>query len=94
MKKCYKCGAAIEVEKVSRRDECERCGSDVHVCLNCTFHAEGRANQCMEPQAERVTEKHRSNYCDYFRFKEEGEKKSGKESAENAWKELFKKEGK
>jgi hypothetical protein len=61
------------------------------VCLNCTFYDESRANQCFEPQAERVKEKDRSNYCDYFRFKEEGQKKSPREDAEKLWKDLFKK---
>ena len=91
MKKCHKCGAAVDVEKVSRRDECPRCGADLHVCLNCRFHDEGRANQCFEPQAEKVKEKDRSNYCDYFRFKEEGQKVSGRKDAEKLWKDLFKK---
>lgn len=91
MNKCHKCGAAIDIEKVSRRDECYACGSDLHACLNCTFYDEGRANQCFEPQAERVTEKHRANYCDYFQFKDEGQKKSGKGEAGRLWEELFKK---
>lgn len=92
MKACHKCGEVIDIEKASRRDECRRCGSDLHVCLNCAFHDESRANQCFEPQAERVKEKDRSNYCDFFRFKEQGEKKSEREGAESLWKELFKKQ--
>ena len=91
MKKCHTCGTVIVDESVSRRDECPGCGSDIRVCLNCTFYDENRANQCFEPQAERVKEKDRSNYCDYFRFKEEGQKKSPREDAEKLWKDLFKK---
>ncbi len=91
MKKCHKCGGLVDIEKVSRRDECPSCGSDLRVCLNCTFYDAGRADQCVEPQAERVKEKDRSNYCDYFRFKEEERKKSGKGDAERLWNELFKK---
>ncbi len=68
MKKCHKCGAAIEADKVSRRDECPGCGSDVRVCLNCRFYSPGRANACEEPQVEPVKEKDRSNYCDFFSF--------------------------
>ncbi len=70
MKTCFKCGAAIELEKVSRRDECPGCGTDLRVCLNCAFYAESKANACMEPQAEPVKEKDRANYCDFFRFRE------------------------
>ncbi len=91
MKKCHKCGAAIEIEKVSRRDECPVCRSDVKVCLNCAFYDPGRANQCYEPQVENVKEKDRSNYCDFFQFKQEGQKKSGREDAERLWQDLFKK---
>lgn len=71
MKTCFKCGTAIELEKVSRRDECPRCGTDLRVCLNCAFYAESRANACAEPRVEPVKEKDRANYCDFFRFKEE-----------------------
>ena len=91
MKTCFKCGAAIELEKISRRDECPRCGTDLRACLNCTFYAESKANACVEPQAEPVKEKDRANYCDFFRFKETEQKKSGKAEAEKAWSDLFKK---
>ena len=91
MNKCHKFGAVIDAEKVGRRDECEACHSDLHVCLNCTFYDESRANQCFEPQAEKVKEKDRSNYCDFFRFKDETRAASGKEDAERLWKDLFKK---
>jgi hypothetical protein len=35
-------------------------------CFNCRFFELGAYNQCREPQAERVLEKDRSNFCDYF----------------------------
>ena len=104
MKTCFKCGTPIELEKVSRRDECTKCGADLRVCLNCAFYAESKANACVEPRVEPVKEKDRANYCDFFRFKEGatvsphaagvpemGQKKSGKAEAEKLWNELFKK---
>lgn len=91
MKTCFKCATPLNLEFVSRRDACPMCGSDIRVCLNCTFYDEGKANKCRETQAELVKEKDRANYCDYFRFKEEGRKKSGKEEADRLWKELFRK---
>jgi hypothetical protein len=103
MKACFKCGTAIELEKISRRDECPGCGTDLRVCLNCAFYAESRANACVEPKVEPVKEKDRANYCDFFRFKEGatgfpragisgmGQKDSGKAEAEKLWNELFKK---
>lgn len=90
MKRCHKCTTIIEVEKVSRRDECPSCGSDLRVCLNCSLYDTTRANQCFEPQVEKVKEKDRSNYCDFFQFREDGQKKSEKEEAEKLWKGLFK----
>jgi hypothetical protein len=91
MKKCHKCGAEITIEKVSRRDECESCHSDLRVCLNCRFYDQSKPNQCFEPQAEMVKEKDRSNYCDFFQFREEGRKESAKDEAERLWEDLFKK---
>jgi hypothetical protein len=91
MKRCHKCKAVIETEKVGLRHECEKCTSDLHVCLNCRFYDPGKANACMETQAERVKEKDRANYCDYFSFKEERTEKSGQETARELWDQLFKK---
>ena len=97
MKTCFKCGTVIELEKVSRRDECPKCGTDIRVCLNCSFYAESKSNACEEPQAEIVKEKDRANYCDFFRFKEKTRdsgapaQKSPKAEAERLWNDLFKK---
>jgi len=69
MRVCYKCRKELGGEKlVGRRDTCPFCGSDLHVCLNCRFYDPGAYNNCREPQAERVVEKDRSNFCDYFEF--------------------------
>jgi len=91
---CHKCGAAVELETVGRRDECQACGSDLHVCLNCGFYAPDRANECFEPQVERVREKDRSNFCDFFQFRKEGKTTSAKDEAKKLWDGLFKKDGK
>ncbi len=69
MRVCYQCGEKLNAgSTVGRRDVCPSCGSDVHVCLNCRFYDPGSYNDCREPQAERVVEKDRSNFCDYFEF--------------------------
>ncbi len=94
MKRCHRCGQAVDIEFVGRRDECPKCGSDLRVCLNCDFYEEGRANACREPQAETVKEKDRSNFCSFFRFREaEGtaEAKSSRTDADRLWQDLFKK---
>lgn len=91
MKICIKCKKTVTIEKVLFRDECRYCGADLHVCLNCLFYDEGKANKCREPQADYVKDKDRSNYCDYFRFNDSEAKKSEKKEAERLWNELFKK---
>ncbi len=91
MKQCHKCGTVIEQEFTSRRDECPTCGSDLRVCLNCSLYDKNRANECFEPQAEKVKEKDRANYCDYFRFKDEGRKDSSGNDPKKLWNDLFKK---
>jgi hypothetical protein len=93
MKRCFRCRKGVDTpEGTSRRDECPHCGADLHVCLNCEFYEEGRANACREPQVEPVKEKDRANFCDYFRFREDGASAaSGKKEAEQLWEQLFKK---
>jgi hypothetical protein len=71
MKKCHKCLKNLEIKaQVGRKDVCPSCGSDLRCCLNCGLHAPGAYNDCKEPQAERVVEKERSNFCDYFVFRD------------------------
>ena len=64
---CHACGASVEILGVlSRSARCERCGADLRCCLNCRFHESSAYNECLEPAAERVLEKDRANFCDYF----------------------------
>jgi len=83
------CGAT---QKPGRREECSSCGADLHACKNCRFYDATAYNECREPSAERVKEKERSNFCDYFKFKAGC---SANQAADNSWKnkleDLFKK---
>lgn len=64
---CVACGSDLgRVERVGRRDACPRCEVDLHACRQCRLHDPALANACREPQAERVVDKTRSNFCDYF----------------------------
>jgi hypothetical protein len=68
---CFNCGNEIllsDRHAVGRADGCPKCKGDLHACKNCSFYDERAYNQCKEPQAERVLEKNRSNFCDYFEF--------------------------
>ena len=64
---CHKCQNEIATTaKIGRRDACDACGADLHVCLNCGFYDVSAYNDCHEPTAERVVDKERSNFCEYF----------------------------
>jgi hypothetical protein len=63
---CAFCGGELGKGPFGRRDECPKCGGDVHCCLNCRFHDPHAHNQCREPQAEPVTDRDRANFCDFF----------------------------
>ena len=91
---CVRCGADAGVERPMRRDTCPRCDADLHACAQCLFYAPGQYNDCREPQAERVLDADRSNYCDYFSPGPAGGVGSqpGKEAAKAKLDALFKKQ--
>ena len=93
MKVCYKCKKEVKVDKIiGRKDVCPFCQSDLRCCLNCRFYDQRSYNQCREPQADRVLDKDRSNFCDYFNFKDSTEEKTeqGGETARKKLDDLFK----
>ncbi|MBI2340877.1 MAG: hypothetical protein HYU99_11030 [Deltaproteobacteria bacterium] len=67
--RCYFCHKPIEIkERVGRQERCPFCDRDLHICKNCEFYGVTAYNECREPQAERVVDKEKSNFCDYFVF--------------------------
>ncbi|MDX1386259.1 MAG: hypothetical protein R3257_01625 [bacterium] len=85
---CHACGTSNDTgETVGRRETCSQCGADLHVCLNCEFYDPKAYNECHEPQADRVVDKDRSNFCDYFKAGS-GLKKAGGSEQEDAKKKL------
>ncbi len=74
---CFHCGNAIAIklqERIGFRDRCPKCDRPLHACLNCTFHDPAYNNQCRETQADRVVDKDRANFCDYFTPRSGGSK--------------------
>jgi hypothetical protein len=64
---CWKCGETLDTrERVGFRDHCPRCDWPLHACLNCEFYDPAYNNQCREAMAERVVDKDRGNFCDFF----------------------------
>ncbi len=93
---CFSCGSQLDGrDKPGRADTCPVCDADVHCCRNCEFYDAGSYNECRESQAERVLEKDRSNFCDYFAFRQGVGSRSlngiSQKSRANPLDELFKK---
>jgi hypothetical protein len=64
---CFHCGKETGLsEFVGRGDTCPHCRSDARVCKNCGFYDPKVYNECREPQADRIVEKEKSNFCDFF----------------------------
>lgn len=64
---CFSCGKPVPISGViGRRDECPSCHADIHVCKNCQHYDPKVYNECKEPQADRIQERDRANFCDYF----------------------------
>jgi len=82
MKSCHACGKEIvPPDPVGRKAACPHCRADLRCCLNCTHHESAAYNQCRESQMDRVLEKDRSNFCEYFRFREGGPRTAPKPAA-------------
>src|SRR5689334_1261502 len=65
--KCFSCGTEMSFAQTpGRRDECPKCGADVHVCRNCKNYDKTAYNENRNPAADVVREKDRSNFCDFF----------------------------
>lgn len=90
--KCWNCGSTIDALDFGRADTCPQCGRDTRACKNCNFYDPTYNNHCKENQADRVVEKERSNFCDYFvPTDQNGGTSASKESTLSAAEALFKK---
>lgn len=69
---CFSCNSQQDISnssRVGRKDTCHKCNADLHCCLNCSHFDRNAYNSCRESQAERVLDKERGNFCDYFSYK-------------------------
>lgn len=64
---CWSCGKPIGADNYHRLDSCGHCRRDTHACKNCEHHDTAYNNQCRESSAERVVDKEKANFCDYFK---------------------------
>jgi len=64
---CFFCKGEIETsERIGREEDCPHCGRPLKCCLQCKFYDPHAYNECREVSAERVVDKERPNFCDYF----------------------------
>lgn len=63
---CFSCGKTLTPSDYGRGDICPGCRRDTRVCRNCQHWDPKMNNECKEPSADRVVEKEKSNFCDYF----------------------------
>jgi hypothetical protein len=86
---CAFCKNRVPEGKIMFRDECDRCGGDLHICLNCTFYDPHTSRQCREPAiTEAVKDKELKNLCEYFKPQAEGQDQGGESAGEAARRKL------
>ena len=91
---CTFCREDINIAgKVSRSDTCPHCGGDLRCCKQCNFYHPSAYNECREVQAERIVDKNRANFCDYFVAKGPAKGRMNRtQNAREALEALFKKQ--
>jgi hypothetical protein len=65
---CHQCHHELSLASslVHRSDECPHCFADLHCCKMCQFYDSSCYNECRETQADRIVEKSKKNFCDFF----------------------------
>lgn len=64
---CHRCGRELERNVFGRDDGCPGCGADTRCCRNCEFDDPACGTQCQETQAEAISDREYSNFCDFFK---------------------------
>lgn len=92
--KCYHCQKIIPVfgqPKVTRTEECPYCSRSLHCCKMCKFYDSKVYNECHESNADRIVDKEKANFCDYFTLSTGGPSGPSKDDLLNSADALFKK---
>jgi len=89
---CWKCKKEIGNISVNRTTECPECKADLHTCKACKFYSPGSHYDCHESVEDPVSDKERSNFCDFFKYGNFAAGSSGSDkaaAARNAFDALF-----
>jgi len=91
MRVCHFCKQQIDKHlPVVRSAVCPSCDKDLKICLNCGFYSPGSHWDCKESISDRVAEKDKANFCDFFRYKESAESAAGQDTENKAKEDFFK----
>lgn len=66
---CHACKKAVELDPripLGRSSDCPHCHADLRVCLNCRHYDPNVRYECREHVQERVADKARGNFCEWF----------------------------
>lgn len=64
---CAFCKNEITITgRIKRHDTCPNCDRDLRCCRQCKFYDQSAYNECREVSAERIVDKERANFCDFF----------------------------
>lgn len=91
---CFNCQKPLEIElgqKVFKSDTCLNCHADIRCCRMCIHYDTSSYNDCREPNAARIVEKEKANFCDYFKVSDGGIVDNSKDKLLDAAESLFKK---
>lgn len=91
---CYKCQKSIPILgafKITRTEECPYCSTSLHCCRMCSFYDPKCYNECRESNADRITDKEKANFCDYFNLTDSVSQAASKDELLDLAASLFKK---
>ncbi len=66
---CYNCRKELNLQAgtpLLRSEECPYCYASLRCCRMCNFYDAKAYNNCHETEAERIVDKEKANYCEYF----------------------------
>ena len=92
--KCFKCDKELSLEangNIPRTEQCPHCYADIRSCKMCDFFDTSSYNECRESSADRVVDKEKANFCDYYKFGSGIGLADAKDSADSLAESLFKK---
>ena len=90
---CFHCLKPLSLicgEKIFRNTECPHCSNGLRVCKMCTHYDPHSYNECREPNAERIMDKEKANFCDYFHLDDNKSQKDNSQDLQNAANMIFK----